>query len=148
VWMKRVQDAGDTAETYLQCPLAGPWLRPPQTTLAVGVRIPRGAPPSSDDLRQPAVGIDLADIDRHLASTSSGGDQPPQEADDVVVQLDAAHHLDPGAGPSCLDGRDVLPQRRSSPELHVGIDIGAIIGSAALEELQLCAASGSFQAAT
>jgi hypothetical protein len=42
----------------------------------------------ADDLGQPAVGIDLADIDRRLASTSIGADQPPQEADDVVMQLD------------------------------------------------------------
>jgi hypothetical protein len=56
----------------------------------------------AEDLRQPAVGIDLADIDRRLASTSIGADQPPQEADDVVMQLDAAHHLEPGAGPACL----------------------------------------------
>src|SRR4249920_1725851 len=29
----------------------------------------------ADDLRQPAVGVDLADVDRRLASTSIGADQ-------------------------------------------------------------------------
>src|SRR5919106_5147099 len=113
--------------------ISGPSPRKPRPLLALG-RFPEEA----DDLRQPAVGIDLADIDRRFAGTSIGADQPPQEADDVVMQLDTAHHLEPGAGPSRLHLRDVLGQRRSPPELHVGIDIGAIIGPAALEDLQPC----------
>ena len=73
----------------------------------------RGRAEESDDSDQPAVGADLAKIDRRVAAGSVRAHQAPEEADHVVMHVDTAHEFEPRPGP-----RWPAPRRSASPVRH------------------------------
>src|SRR6478672_13935794 len=52
------------------------------------------------DLDQPAIGTDFAKIDRSVPAGAIRAHQAPEEADQIVMHVDAAHELGPRAGPA------------------------------------------------
>jgi hypothetical protein len=66
-----------------------------------------GAPKKPAILTSRPVGTDLAKVDRGVATGSIRAHQAPEEADHIVMHIDAAHELEPRAGPAGLNRGDV-----------------------------------------
>src|SRR6185295_17058515 len=86
------------------------------------------------DLDQPAVRTDFAKIDRRFPVRPFRAHQAPEEADQIVMHVDAAHELEPRAGPAGPDLGDVTAKGFTPDQRNIRIDIDAAVAPARFQQ--------------